>query len=155
MRASLLVPALLGGLFVAAAIPAGCASGGSLTASSAPTTIQAMTGHWELTSIEGEGVQSSMPDGAKAPYLDIAADGRVSGFAGVNRVNTAIDTQALRAGDLALNPIATTMMAGPEPLMELESRFISALTNSTGVYVRGDMLELFDAGTPMLTFIRK
>ena len=143
---------LIATIVLAALALIGCQSG-QPSASSAPT-IQSLVGTWTLTEITGEDVRGSLPDGAQPPSIDIAADGRISGFAGINRINTSINLDALRSGDLKVAPIAMTMMAGPPRLMELERRFVDALTNANQVQLDGDTLHFNDAGTPMLTFTR-
>lgn len=143
---------LIAALALATLIVVGCQSSNP-SASSAPS-IQSLVGTWELTEIMGEGVRASLPDGTRLPSLDITADGRISGFAGINRINTSIDLDALRSGDLQVAPTAMTMMAGPPQLMELERRFVDALTNADQVRIDGDTLHFNDAGTPMLTFTR-
>jgi heat shock protein HslJ len=118
------------------------------------TTIESLIGTWNLTTLDGASVADMLGPDMKAPNLEFAEDGRVSGFAGVNRVMSSVDLGALKRGEFALSPAATTMMAGPEAAMDLEQKFLSALHRATGIRIDGNRLDLTDAGASVLSFAR-
>jgi heat shock protein HslJ len=91
-------------------------------------------GDWRLLSIDGE----APAEGLDPPTLLVQGDGRVAGFAGVNRY-----TGGPGGPDGKLfGPMPTTMMAGPPEAMELESRFTKAMGAATGFRVEGATLVL-------------
>jgi heat shock protein HslJ len=76
--------------------------------------------------------------------------GRVSGFSGVNTYSgrfTAGPADALSAG-----PLATTLMAGPEPAMRAEQIFTSLLTQATAYKISGSTLTLYSGHAESLIF---
>jgi putative lipoprotein len=75
-------------------------------------------GSWRLVEIDGEPV---VPD---SPGEIRFGDGQVSGRVGVNRFN---GSYTLTGGTIEFGPAATTRMAGPAELMDLERRFHQAL----------------------------
>lgn len=94
-----------------------------------------LSGSFKLIQIEGR----SLPQG-KAPTLDFGADGRLTGFAGVNRFSG-----TFRPGEgsaIRLDPGAATRMAGPAPRMELENLLFRLLSTVRTYALRGDTLVL-------------
>lgn len=77
-------------------------------------------------------------------------DGQVSGKGGCNR----FVGPYVRDGDgLALGPLASTMMACPEPAMSIETGFHAAVSRVAGLVDHGDTLELVDGdGRVVLRF---
>jgi heat shock protein HslJ len=81
-------------------------------------TNDSFDGTWLLVEIAGERVDSGTPHEVRFE------NGRVSGQVGVNRFTGSYTD----AGDtIDFGPAATTRMAGPPDLMDLEDRFLSAL----------------------------
>ena len=73
------------------------------------------------------------------PTLAFAQEGRVHGFAGVNRVAGAYAVE----GDLVtIGPLAMTRMAGPPEQMDQENRFVGALDGPLSFALAGDALTL-------------
>lgn len=148
--------ALLASLLVTAALPAGC----NASRDAQPNTsgrIPSMTdlkGKWTLTELAGVSLSELAPDDAQPPFIDFREDGRVAGMSGINRFSSGLDTEALRDGVLILEPIATTMMAGPPELMQLERRFFDALGASNLISIDGDRLRLLTDDSTMLAFER-
>jgi heat shock protein HslJ len=66
-------------------------------------------------------------------------ESRVAGSGGVNRIT---GTFALSADKLRFGPLATTLMAGPEPAMERERAFLAALARVTSYELDGRSLAL-------------
>jgi putative lipoprotein len=96
---------------------------------------------WDLVELDGASV--SLAEGESAPphlLLD-AVEPLLSGSGGVNRLTGSFEQN----GDqLRLGLVATTMMAGAEPLMQRERAFVSALAAVTGYRIAGSSLELLD-----------
>ncbi|MFO7831330.1 MAG: copper resistance protein NlpE N-terminal domain-containing protein [Desulfuromonadaceae bacterium] len=110
---------------------------------------------WVLVQLDGASLDE---DQAGAAWLQFQCDPqRVYGSSGCNRL-----TGSWMAGDdavqkmeqrspsfttslpLHLSPLGTTMMACSSELMQLESKFLSALARVSGVYLDGDELILLD-----------
>lgn len=115
-------------------------------ASPAAPAGPALTGtEWVCLTIGGAPVKDQQP-----PTLAFGADGRASGYAGVNRFGGA---WATAAGDaLALGPLASTRMAGPPERMDLERRFLAAVAGVDSASIDGMTLTLRRAGTVTATF---
>lgn len=134
--------------------------GGSLTSfQSVAQAAQSLAGDWNLSSIEGTEISKLIPDallrGGKVPSLSFAPDGGVSGFTGVNRLNSKLDLQSLTTGDFKLSPAALTRMAGPPELMNIESRFTSLLAKVDGFNLKGEVLSLVgDGNQRLLEFVK-
>jgi len=119
-----------------AAVAPGCAShgtgsGGQGTSPpfAAALPLPNITGtQWRCTEIaDADG--SLVPVTGEPPTLLIAADAKVSGFAGVNRYfSTATFASVMRPPiPLKFGPVGATRMAGPPDRMELETAFTSML----------------------------
>jgi len=104
-----------------------------------------------------EGVEWTLA-GTSATDLDVSAAGitatfdgeKVAGFAGVNQYGgpyTAKDDGSLEIGE-----IASTLMAGPEPLMKVEGAYLELLKGCDGFRVEGDTLTLLTGDTESLTY---
>ena len=73
-----------------------------------------------------------------APTLQFKEE-RAWGTTGVNRWSSPF---TLVGTDLCFGQVATTMMAGPEPLMEQEQIFVEILSRVDGYSIAGPMLEV-------------
>ncbi|WP_198037048.1 META domain-containing protein [Nocardia sp. BMG51109] len=124
----------------------------TLTGSTATVTLldkkaarpdRSLTGTtWVVTALlrpEGQ-VRSRALDEAR-PTLTIAPDGQVSGSAGCNRMTGHADI----AGAEATFRIATTRMACPPEVMEVERQVLEALDGKTSATVDADTLTLRNA----------
>lgn len=114
-------------------------------------SAKALAGEWVLDRLQGT---DPVPAGARRPTLAIAQDGKVSGFAGVNRYSSSLDTVKLAKGDFAMSPAVATRMAGTPGAMALESKYLEALGRSTRYRIDGDHLVLSDASGGLLRFAR-
>lgn len=134
----------------------GCAADSAPAYASEAKAIQSLIGTWTLDSIGDKSFASLVPQdvAAKKPTLDISADGKVSGFAGVNRLMSSINLDALSKGDFSLSPAATTMMAGPEYAMKLEREYLDALAKVRDFKVDGSKLTLTDGANQIMQFVR-
>lgn len=106
-----------------------------------------------------EGVEWQLTD-SSATEADLTAAGitanfdgeSVAGFSGVNQYSgpyTAGDDGALEIGD-----IASSLMAGPEPLMQAEGAYLKALKGCDGWEVEGGTLTLKTGEEATLTFTK-
>ncbi len=93
---------------------------------------------WRAVELDGE----KLKDGESAPTLAFAEDGRVSGFAGCNRL---MGHYELAEPALKVSAVGLTRMACPAPAMTLEGRFVAALAAVTAVRSATEQLELRDA----------
>lgn len=106
------------------------------TPTTAPTGFSAGIALPSLTDVEWRCVEVIGPDGVTVstteamPTLRIAAGGRASGFAGVNRFGSdAAIGSARRASSVPLRfgPVVATRMAGPPERMAIERAFTEML----------------------------
>jgi heat shock protein HslJ len=106
----------------------------------APT--QSLEGRWDLKRFGPVGSEMSIPSEPQV-FIDFAADGKISGFAGCNRyfggwgyLEGATDTiRVWRTG--------STRMACPEPVMALEYRFLEEITRVSTFAIEGNELRLY------------
>lgn len=140
---------------VSMAIVAGCGST-SEVATTGPQAMRSLLGNWTLDSIGDKSFAMLVPQdvAVKKPTLDISADGKVSGFAGVNRLMSSLNMDALAKGGFAMSPAATTMMAGPEYAMKLERQYLDALAKVRSFKVEGSKLTLTDGANQIMQFVR-
>lgn len=78
-----------------------------------------LLGEWTVQSVRGAPVPAE-----SAAFLGFGDAGRVHGNTGVNQLT---GSWSLDAGALEFGPLASTRMAGPPALMDLESRLFTAL----------------------------
>lgn len=120
-------------------LAAGLTLTGCFTKSSkAPLSLPA--GPWALVEVNGRAV--TVADPVQQPTLRFdAAAGRVSGHAGVNRLNGTFTQQDT---ELTFGLTATTKMAGPPELMKLEDTFLAMLPNVKSWRLDGTWLILLN-----------
>lgn len=110
-----------------------------------------LSGKWTLVSVGDENVEvlKDMP----VPFISFdEASGRVHGNAGVNLFN---GTYTLDGKKLSLGDLATTMMAGPEESMNLESQVLGALGRAESVKTSPDKLQLLSSDGKVLLVYKK
>ena len=101
---------------------------------------------WRLVELNGEPVE--IADGA--PVLNLLLDleeSRVAGSGGCNRLT---GTFALSEGELRFGPLATTLMACLEPVMQRERALLAALARVTSYQLDGRTLTLLSDGEPVV-----
>ncbi|MBL8897411.1 MAG: META domain-containing protein [Planctomycetes bacterium] len=105
---------------------------------------------WVLVAMDGV----ELADFEGGPIdLQLEADGRVHGNAGVNRYSG--PWRATRAGELRVGTLATTRRLGPSDLMQREKRFLDLLARTEGCVLEGESLTLRDRdGAASLVFER-
>ncbi len=145
-----LVPlGLAAALLAVALMTAGCGSSSGGSSGGGSTDPAALQGSvWRLT---GWSVSSQDPND-----FTITAefkDGRIGGTSAVNQYGgpyTAGDDGSFSVGDLA-----STMMAGPEPDMQAEQKYMELLAAAKSFAVDGDTLTLSDgSGNESLIYTR-
>lgn len=133
-------------VFAAAAVSGGCcASSKNLVNNqhavpSAAKPFLAGT-EWQLVSLDGE-----LVPGADTVTLAISAEGRVSGRAAVNRYMGSVTEE--EGGAVAFKLGGMTMMAGPEPMMKLERRYLDLMPKVTRATLVDGRLVLDTAEKP-------
>jgi heat shock protein HslJ len=86
---------------------------------------------------------SSM-DPASATITAKFADGQISGNSGVNSYSGPYKLGS--GGAFSVGPLASTMMAGPEPAMRAESAYMTLLGQAASYKMADGKLTLFDKG---------
>jgi heat shock protein HslJ len=103
-----------------------------------------LTGEWKLVKLGDDDVKAAEP-----PTLSVTEEGKVSGFAGVNRFFGG------RAKEKTLfGPLAMTRKAGPPELNKLEVAYTAALAEVTRFTIDKDKLTLLTEDKPRLVFER-
>jgi heat shock protein HslJ len=103
---------------------------------------------WRLVELAGESVDTNRP-----PTLVFAAEGKISGHAGVNRFRGSlrVEGETLKAG-----PLVATRMAGSPAAMGREAKYLGALQSASRLERDGDTLRLRGSGdAPPLVFTRE
>ncbi|MGR5142017.1 META domain-containing protein [Photobacterium sp. DNB23_23_1] len=104
--------------------------------------------NWVLNKVDGNDLKIVEP--FQAPNLQLSADLAANGHAGCNRY---FGQAELNEGKLRIEKMGMTMMACPEPAMELERVMSATLMDWSSATVAGNQLTL--AGTEhTLTFTR-
>jgi len=108
---------------------------------------------WKLVRMVREGTESTLAADA-VPTITIEAGGKVHGLATLNRYFGHVEIGD--SGHLAWSaPLGSTMMAGPEPLMDQETAFLQALQATRKMSLREGRLVLEDdTGRTRLEFER-
>ncbi|MEJ1939090.1 META domain-containing protein [Nostoc sp. NIES-2111] len=86
---------------------------------------------------------------ASMPPTMMFAKGKLSVFGGVNQIT---GSYGLVDNAVVMGDLASTKMAGPPDLMELESRFTKALAGVNGFTVEGQQLTLLIDGKALAEF---
>jgi heat shock protein HslJ len=105
-------------------------------AQTSPASLQGAT--WICVGLDAKGADPREP-----LSLEFQPEGRLQGFAGVNRFG---GTWSAGEGVLEIGSLVATKMAGPQQLMDLERRFLDALSQVRGFSLQGGLLRLKDGG---------
>ena len=102
---------------------------------------------WIATELDGESILSDTT--ITAEYKD---DGTLGGSNGCNRYNTTYDVDG---DNLQINqPIASTMMACPDPVMAQEGVYMAAMNAARTFEISGEELTLFNEdGDSLVTYV--
>lgn len=147
------IVSVVAAILAIAMVVIGCESMGKM-GSGSMASLKDLAGEWTLSKLEGTDLASLLPASMKKPTLGIGADGKVTGFTGVNRLSSMIDTEALLRGEFKLGPAVTTKMAGPPEAMAVESKFLEALSRAKGAKVSGGELSMTDGAKELLRFVK-
>jgi heat shock protein HslJ len=135
-------------------ITAGCQKKGSCCDNSPKTEMNAtpqaslLDTHWELSVLRGAASVATEP--GRMAFLTLSSkDNRAGGMASVNRFG---GKYTLDGSKLTFSQIASTRMAGPEPLMKQEHAFEQALQATNAWRLTGNTLELLEGDSVLLTF---
>ena len=99
---------------------------------------------WTLTTLNGDKIETASP-----PTMTFA-HGKLSVFGGINRL---IGSYALVRNTVTMSDLASTKMAGPPELMELEKNFAKALRAVDSFKVSGNELTLSADGKVVAVFL--
>jgi len=113
--------------------------------------VEELVGNWALEELHGLPLDTARP--GRAPGLRVDADGRLSGFSGVNRFTGGLDVAALAEGRFVTGPLVSTRMAGPAEAMDLERRYLEALGRPSSVRIVRDALVLVEDGKVLARFL--
>ncbi|MDV7242176.1 MULTISPECIES: META domain-containing protein [Rhodococcus] len=98
---------------------------------------------WTVTAlISPDAVTTTAALERTTPQLLIAGDGSASGFTGCNRMTGTAD---VRQSSIEFGPWATTRIACPPDVSEVERAVLAALTGETSYSVHSDSLRLVNA----------
>jgi len=116
-----------------------------------PATVLPGT-EWQLSSYSDGNAVVSGTD-IRTITLKFDNKGDIVGFSGVN---TYFGGCNLDGNAISVGPLASTKMAGPPTLMELETVYLNLLGSVTGASISGDSLSLTDKdGSVVLVFEKK
>jgi heat shock protein HslJ len=116
-------------------------------------TRSVLAGGWIVREINGKPVNARTPEGRVTVTMAFGSKGEVNGKGGCNRYMGGYELTPER---LTFKPAAASMMACPQPVMEIEQAFFAALPTVTGVRADGAarlVLSKTD-GTPALLLVR-
>jgi heat shock protein HslJ/uncharacterized lipoprotein YbaY len=116
-------------------------------------TRSVLTGGWIVREINGKPITARTPEGRVIVTMAFDSDGRINGKGGCNRYMGGYELTPER---LTFKPAAASMMACPQPMMEVEQAFFAALPTVTAVRSDGaGRLVLSKAdGKPALLLVR-
>jgi len=119
----------------------GCKTGGDETINSKTVItsdcVDLIAGRqWKLQEMTIDGNEHHLTE--KRPFVKFSNDGKVSGFASINRFSGSIQFES--QGRVLLSPFFSTKMAGPLELMDQESTFLAALQRSNRFSLDGNYL---------------
>lgn len=143
------IPILSGLMILAIGLLMGCTADGPASAPADPASGKPLVDtYWKLVSLEGVAAQPGM--GARQSHLMLRGEGNLLGaVGGVNQIG---GTYTLNGATLKLIPGPMTRMAGPEPLMKQESKFVELMTRIDRYAIAGDELTLSQGDKALMVF---
>jgi heat shock protein HslJ len=116
--------------------------------------MQTLEGRWDLKRFGPVGSETSILSESKL-FIDFAADGKISGFAGCNRYFGGWGYLEGAKDVVRIWRTGSTRMACPEPVMALEYRFLEEITRVSTFEMEGDVLRLYyNEGRGVMQFTR-
>jgi heat shock protein HslJ len=113
-------------------------------AASGPEPADVAGTSWQVASYRDVAGQLADPVAGSRLTLQFAEDGTASGTSGVNQFSGTYETGA--GGSLEFGQFSTTLIAGPQDLMDQEQAYLAALGRTTHYREVGEALELLDDG---------
>lgn len=115
----------------------------------APPPTKVIGAKWALVALAGQS-----PQGEQPITLELGVDGRFAGFAGVNQYfgEFRAEDTGRGSGPVSFGDIGATRMAGPEPLMSQERRYLELLRQADSFRAEAGLMDLSAGGTPLLRF---
>ena len=118
----------------------------------APT--QTLDGRWDHKRFGPVGSETSIPSEPQV-FIEFAADGKISGFAGCNRYFGGWGYLEGTKDTIRVWRTGSTRMACPEAVMALEYRFLEEITRVTTFAIEGNELRLYyNEGRGVMQFTR-
>lgn len=112
-----------------------------------PVTTNALLGSWHITQLRGQSVADFSP-----AQLTFAVDGKLSGN---NSCNNFVGSYVLNGKQLLIKPVASTMKACVDVLMQQEQQIMQLLPQVTTAITENGMLQLVDpSGMVLITLSR-
>jgi heat shock protein HslJ len=108
-----------------------------------------LTGDWKLVKLGEDEVKAAEP-----PTLSVTAEGKVAGFAGVNRFFGGLAKDDATKERTLFGPLAMTRKAGPPELSKLEFAYTTALAEVNKFTIEKETLTLLVDDKPKLVFER-
>jgi heat shock protein HslJ len=103
---------------------------------------------WVLQSYGQVGNLKSVLEDTEITALFDSTKGQVAGSAGVNPYGSRYE---LKGNNLSIpGPLVSTMMAGPQPLMDQEKEYLTALQAAESSKIEGDKLTITCSGTVLI-----
>jgi heat shock protein HslJ len=125
---------------------------GSILAACSGTASASLTGTWKLISY-GSSTNPTPADPNIETSLIFGSDGKLNGNAGCNSFNGDYKVDGSTA---TFGPIASTMMACADPIMQQEGAVFNVFTNSAAFKIDGSTLTVTSAdGNSVVVFERK
>ena len=120
----------------------------ALVACSPNAVVQGEPAWTPQTLLDSQWIEAGPPVGQSPVSLDIAADARISGSTGCNRYmgQAEISGSSVRLTQAA----ATRMLCHPQEVMDVESRFLTALQNTRSAKTEQGLLLLVDEAGKVL-----
>ncbi|MCP4358634.1 MAG: META domain-containing protein [Chloroflexi bacterium] len=117
-------------------------AGGSLLADYIAAPLVSLTsGTWVVTTYNvGNDAVSSVINGMRLTAV-FGEDDSLSGFGGCNSYNGSYTTDG---NNIAIGPLATTLMACAQNVMQMETAYLTALQSAVTYQISGDTLQLHD-----------
>lgn len=124
------------------------------TASCCGNSQPDLNGVWDITSVSGEQVALADSLSEAAPFIEFnVAESQFHGNTGCNIMN---GNYTFAGDSLSFGPAATTMMAGPQELMDLESKVLNAISNAATVNaLESGKIQVLDAEGNVLMELAK
>jgi heat shock protein HslJ len=126
-------------------------SGGATLLTYAPGLTELAGSSWQATGINNGTDAVVAQAGTEQVTATFNADGTVNGSGGCNNYNATYATP--EPGEITISAIASTKMACPDPAMQIEQQYFTALGKATTYQIDGNTLTLRDAeGATQVSF---